>query len=357
MVDIDFNLLRVFELLYEEGNVTRAAARLCLTQSAVSHALARLRIVLEDPLFVRIPSGLQPTERAHQLAPRLRVALAEIRSMVAAPVFDPATTSRRFTISAGSYFSTLIVRLITLARRSAPGISLQIVNIGANLTQALDQQEIDLALGGFDRIPARFRSEWLLQDELAWVIGSHHPPSKQPSDHEAFLTWPFVGIVSTPLGERSRERLTRDDIQRRAILDVGDVAASPASARRGPPSLLVCDAPTAMAITAVTDMVALVPRRYAETWPNSAQIRIVDLPKDRAEAIDVSMLWHNRVHEDPGSQWLRSMIREAVKLHFETTQPRDFPGNKGVYGGARMNTKKPAVRSRRDRNKVVVKLR
>jgi DNA-binding transcriptional LysR family regulator len=73
MMDIDLNLLRVFELLYEEGNMTRAAARLCLTQSAVSHALARLRIALEDPLFVRVPSGLQPTERAHQLAPRLRV--------------------------------------------------------------------------------------------------------------------------------------------------------------------------------------------------------------------------------------------------------------------------------------------
>jgi DNA-binding transcriptional LysR family regulator len=177
MMDIDLNLLRVFELLYEEGNMTRAAARLCLTQSAVSHALARLRIALDDPLFVRIPSGLQPTERAHQLAPGLRVALAEIRSLVAAPVFDPATTSRHFTISAGSYFCTLLVRLIARVRSAAPGVSLQIVNIGANLTQALDQQRVDLAFGGFDRVPSRFRTEALFQDELAWVIGAHHPPS------------------------------------------------------------------------------------------------------------------------------------------------------------------------------------
>src|SRR5260370_5021510 len=82
MMDIDLNLLRIFDILYDERNVTRAAARLFLTQSAVSHALARLREVLGDPLFMRIPSGLQPTERAHQLAPRLRVALAEIRSVV-----------------------------------------------------------------------------------------------------------------------------------------------------------------------------------------------------------------------------------------------------------------------------------
>src|SRR6266850_937710 len=69
MMDIDLNLLRIFDILYDERNVTRAAARLFLTQSAVSHALARLREVLGDPLFMRIPSGLQPTERAHQPAP------------------------------------------------------------------------------------------------------------------------------------------------------------------------------------------------------------------------------------------------------------------------------------------------
>jgi len=86
MMDIDLNLLRIFDILYDERNVTRAAARLFLTQSAVSHALARLREVLGDPLFMRIPSGLQPTERAHQLAPRLRVALAEIRNAVATQV-------------------------------------------------------------------------------------------------------------------------------------------------------------------------------------------------------------------------------------------------------------------------------
>src|SRR6266446_4963836 len=85
----DLNLLRIFEILYDERNVTRAAARLFLTQSADSHALARLRDVLGDPLFMRIPSGLQPTERAHQLARRLRVALAEIRSVVVTPMFDP----------------------------------------------------------------------------------------------------------------------------------------------------------------------------------------------------------------------------------------------------------------------------
>src|SRR5258708_22863692 len=104
MNNFDLRLLYVFEVLYEEKNVTRAAKRLHLTQSAISHALARLRAMLDDPLFVRGPSGLLPTDRAHHLAPRLRTALAEVRSLVTPYTFDPISSDRHFTISASGYF-------------------------------------------------------------------------------------------------------------------------------------------------------------------------------------------------------------------------------------------------------------
>src|SRR6202035_3781544 len=228
MMDIDLNLLRIFDILYDERNVTRAAARLFLTQSAVSHALARLREVLGDPLFMRIPSGLQPTERAHQLAPRLRVALAEIRSAVATPMFDRAKTRQRFVIAAGSYFCRLIVpSLIALARKSAPGITLQIVNISADVAQALDQQQVDIALGAFDKVPPRLRSEMLFHDEKAWAIGAHHPLAKQPFDQAAFLAWPrlFVGIA--PAVDKSREPSARNDLVFRATLEADNEAGTP----------------------------------------------------------------------------------------------------------------------------------
>ena len=174
MMDFDLNLLRVFDLLYEERSVTKAATRLHLTQSAVSHALARLRDMLGDPLFVRMSSGLQATERAHQLAPRLRMALADIQSAVAAPSFDPAKSNRHFTISAGSYFSGIMACLFGVLRRQAPGVTLQVTK-SYNLTQALDQQQVDVVLGAFDKVPARLRSEVLFHDELVWVIGAHNP--------------------------------------------------------------------------------------------------------------------------------------------------------------------------------------
>jgi DNA-binding transcriptional LysR family regulator len=348
MMDIDLNLLRVFEILYDERNVTRAAARLFLTQSAVSHALARLRDVLDDPLFMRIPSGLQPTERAHQLAPRLRVALAEIRSVVATPIFDPVKTRQRFTISAGPYFCALIVpSLIALVRKSAPGITLQIVNISVDLAQALDQQQVDIALGAFDKVPPRFRSEVLFSDEKAWAIGTHHPLAKQPFDHAAFLAWPRLAIGIASATDKSREPPARNDLLLRVILETDDEAGSPPSAQRALASMMVYDPTTAMAVTAATDMVTLVPRRYAKACASSAEIRIIDFPQDHAEMIELSMLWHSRVHGDLGSLWLRELIREAVNLSSDALRPRRSVNRTRASASPGKKAKKEPARNRR----------
>jgi DNA-binding transcriptional LysR family regulator len=312
MSPLDLNLLQVFELLYEEGNVTKAAARLRLTQSAVSHALARLRVMLGDPLFVRISSGLQPTERAHELAPRLRAALAEVRSAIEMPVFDPAKTGRRFTVSGiGSYFSATIARLIALVRMAAPGVSFQAIYMGPHTTQALDQQQIDVVLGAFDRIPARFRSEVLFRDELVWIVGARSA-ARSPLDHKNMLKRPLLGIVSTLVPDRSRALLTRDEIVHRSILGVDEGTFLPSAANKTKTGILVSDGASAMSVIAATDMVALLPRHYAETYARSAHIKIVERPKDKAETVEISMLWHCRANEDPGSLWLRGLIREAV---------------------------------------------
>jgi DNA-binding transcriptional LysR family regulator len=330
MENIDLNLLRVFDILYEERNVTRASARLLLTQSAVSHALARLRDVLDDPLFMRIPSGLEPTERAHRLAPRLRVALAEIRSLVATPIFDPAKAQQRFTISAGPYFCTLIVpTLVRLARKFAPGVSLQIVNLSTNLAQAIDQQRVDLALSSFKRLPPRFRSEVLFKDEKAWAIGAHHPLAKQPFDHAKFMEWPRLAIDLAPSAEPFRDQSATHDIIRRVILEAQDEAASYS------PVVIVHDVATALAVAAKTDMVTLVPRRFAKTCASSVPIKIIDFPKERAEKIELSMLWHNRLQDNPGSLWLRSLVRDAVNLYLGVPEPKSSPA-KRVRGAARV---------------------
>jgi DNA-binding transcriptional LysR family regulator len=316
MNTIDLNLLEVFELLYEEGNVTKAAARLRLSQSAVSHALARLRVMLGDPLFVRISSGLQPTARAHELAPRLGIALAEVRSTIEMPVFDPTKAARHFAISGnGAHFRAVIARLIVLVRATAPGVSLQVINMGPHTTQALDQQQIDIALGGFDRIPARFRSEVLFRDEMVWIVGARSSAGL-PLDYKSLLERPQLGIATSPVSDKLRPSLARDEIVHRSILGVDDRTFLPRTDKTKP-EMVVSDGATATAVVAATDMIASLTRRHAENYARSAHIKIVERPKDKAETVDISMLWHSRSNENPGSIWLRGLIREAVATSAE----------------------------------------
>ena len=106
---LDLNLLRVFEALMDERSATRAGTRLGLTQSAISHALNRLRYVLKDELFVRGPDGMQPTERAAEIAPRLRQGLLQLQLALSPSEFIPERTDRRFTIACTEYAGAVII--------------------------------------------------------------------------------------------------------------------------------------------------------------------------------------------------------------------------------------------------------
>ena len=139
MQNPDLNLLRIFDLLFEERSVSRAARRLNLTQSAVSHALARLREMMGDPLFTRGAGGLHPTARAEELAPQLREILVRIRTALSPPSFEAETSTREFTLAAGAYFCRLVVpALVARARAAAPGVTLRIVNVDQALLYELD---------------------------------------------------------------------------------------------------------------------------------------------------------------------------------------------------------------------------
>src|SRR5947207_160227 len=125
---VDLNLLRVFDALIEDRSVTRAGERLGLTQSAVSHALGRLRYMLKDDLFVRGPDGMRPTERATEIAPRLRQGLLQLQLALAPAEFVPTTTDRRFTITCTEYAGAVLMpALIARLRREAPNASLNVL--------------------------------------------------------------------------------------------------------------------------------------------------------------------------------------------------------------------------------------
>src|SRR5437764_772619 len=144
---LDLNLLRVFEALMQERSATRAGERLGLTQSAISHALNRLRYVLEDELFVRGPDGMQPTERAAEIAPRLRQGLLQLQLALTPSDFAPESSDRRFTITCTEYAGAVLMpSLIARLRETAPNASLNVLPSNLGVAETLRYGRADLAI-------------------------------------------------------------------------------------------------------------------------------------------------------------------------------------------------------------------
>ena len=305
MLALDLNLLAVFDAVHELRSVTRAAARLGLTQSAVSHALRRLRATVGDPLFVRAGGRLQPTARAIEMAPGVREGLAHLRGAVAPGAFDPATAARRFTLAAGAYFCLLLVpALVERLRVAAPGVSVRIVPVGGDLPAELDDGAVDLALGAFGPVPARLHRQPLFGDELVWIAATGSPIAAERLSAAQLLATPFLqvgtprpfGIPQALVGEGGLDlRGVADTIGRRG--EGGDAQD------RG----VVYDALTAAMIVARTDLIARVPRRIANSDAVRSSVAIL-ATEDDPVTLELGMIWSAKFEADAGLAWLRAQL-------------------------------------------------
>jgi DNA-binding transcriptional LysR family regulator len=309
MRHLDLNLWRVFDIVMELRSLTRAADRLGLTQSAVSHALRRLRLALDDPLFVRSPDGVKPTERAEQIAPEVRQALNALRGVRVEPQFDPYSATRGFTIAASSYFCALLVPpLVSLIRQNAPGIAIHVVPVRDNLVGSLDRGSVDLALGAAAEAPVRFVQEKLYDEPMVWIAAANNPVVAEQFDPSRLMGRPRVILSMTrpfeALGPSSEDILQ--------LLPTRHVELET------PPSLAgvatVYDSPTAISIVARTDHVALVPKGMA--MHTKAYEDIAILGAAAGLFLEMTMLWHSQHRGDAGHHWLRDEIRHAASSAF-----------------------------------------
>ncbi|MFM9850519.1 MAG: LysR family transcriptional regulator [Hyphomicrobiaceae bacterium] len=256
----DLNLLVLFEAVLQERHVGRAAGRLNLSPSAVSHGLGRLRRLLSDPLFLRTPKGVVPTERATKLAEPIADILARVRTVVStAEPFDAATSARRFTLGAPDGTSAVILPplLEALARR-APGINISVRQLlpprpvaSAELAwqPALDELEervIDIAIIPIGDVPARFAAQTLYEEEFIVASRADHPYTTAPTLKRfcrmqhllVSLTGDAHGFVDDALAKRNQSR--------RITLTV--------------PNFMM-----ALAILAETDLLAALPKQLVAT--------------------------------------------------------------------------------------------
>ena len=313
-MNLDLNLLRVLDVLLEERSVTRAGTRLGLTQSAVSHALNRLRYMLNDDLFVRGPAGMQPTPRAIEMGPQVHAALNQLQAALAPSDFDPATSERRFAVVAGAYASAVLTPpVVSRLAQAAPLSELLIAELASDVLERVDARRVDFMVGGVLAAPDRFARETLMTEALAWVVRGDHPLTLRGHvDLEALVSVPHVVI------SRRLPGLIDDGAERRAFVsrasweDAGafEAALSEQGLTRRV-GVTVPDTYSALAVASRTDMATLIPRRLALLSAQGGRIKLIEPPYE-SPTVDVTLLFLKDRLAEPAIAWMRDLIRAAA---------------------------------------------
>jgi DNA-binding transcriptional LysR family regulator len=311
---LDLNLLRVFDALAEERSVTRAGARLGLSQSAISHALGRLRLILGDPLFVRGSDGMRPTARAQEIAPRLRQGLGQLQEALSPTAFDPGLSRRRFTIAAGPYAGAVLMpEVMHQIRAEAPAAELRVHAIDRSLGEDLEGGRLDLAIGSFGRASPRFDREVLFHETAVWAMSARHPlAAAERLSLEALAGLPQV-LMAGPQDRAIDGRIVEGGLERWVVWDDRGALdeALAGIGREKVVALTVQDAQSALAIVSRTDMAALAPRRLATAFAQQYGLKLFE-PPYRSPVIHVEALWRAVAGASPAIDWLRSRLRSAA---------------------------------------------
>ncbi|HLY80228.1 MAG TPA: LysR family transcriptional regulator [Caulobacteraceae bacterium] len=295
---IDGGLLLVFRELCRRGRTTAVAAHLGLSQSAVSHALGRLRDLFGDPLFLRKPHGLVPTQRALELAPRIEALIDLMGAAVRPePGFEPALSSRWFHIAATEFAQESIGGPLVSRLRQASfggGFMWQFLR-GYLALDALRRGQLDLVLGRFETLPGGFVGEPLFEDRYCVVARRGHPAIEGCVSFDQWRTTGHVFVGSVSPGDNVIGPTIGED----AMPSPGDVRAV----------AIVPRWEMALAMVAASDTIATGSRRLAEHQAQRLGLQVLD-PPDPAPPWTVSMV--RREGADAGLDWFGEQVRTAA---------------------------------------------
>jgi len=313
---LDLNLLRVFDEVMAERNLTRAAHNLAMTQPAVSNALKRLREALGDDLVRRSGYGVQPTPVALQLWPTVRDALWQLRASLAPGAFDPGSAHTAFVITmADATAAKIVPGLVDILQNDAPGVNLRVLPLTTrDPRDLLDSGSADLAIGHFPGVIAelnavhlqeggpRFVHQRLYDGEYVVVMRRGHPLAGRPIDLDAYCAARhlLVSFSGRPFGFVD-EALTALSRQRRVVLTVNQFF-------------------TAARVVASTDLLTVLPRHFVGATGMEHELALCALPLP-VPPVHVDALWHRQSAHSSAHRWLRQAVEQASGRAFEAAAP------------------------------------
>ena len=294
---IDLNLLPVFEAVYEERNLSRAAERLAMTQPAVSHAMTRLRALFNDELFVRQSRGVAPTPVADMIYAKVRAALGAVReSVLERRAFDPASSARRFFVSIAHPLGPMIgVRLREHLAVAAPGIDVAFSTRSrpVELAQAMREGRVDAAVDWLVPAGGQFHGVTVFQDAIVAVARNGHPALKQVRSIKDLKRGAFVILRPRIDGEGAVAGIQAwSKLHLNRALEVSEILET-------------------FMVVSQSDLFGLVPRSMLHMARENFDLRALPVGP-RAAAVPVKLFWLASREADPAHAFLRKQIALAV---------------------------------------------
>jgi DNA-binding transcriptional LysR family regulator len=305
---IDLNLLLIFQAIYETGGVTEAGARLHMSQSAVSNALKRLRMHLNDPVFVRSPQGMMPTTLAIKLIGPVQQSLSGLSlALEQTKDFDPLSANVHFKIAMNDVAQlTLMPGLVAAAGKRCPGVTFETIEVSPdNCRQLLGDRKIDLAMGTWELQGAGVYQQKLFEEGHAVLLRVEHPLKAEQLDLDAYLCAEHIAYRPSGTSYDSFQiALARVDAAMRRKVVISTAHCLGLSS-----------------IVANSDFLFSGPRRLLKAMAtNRPDLRVASLPFE-VPPISIKQFWHERQHADPSHVWLRRLVFE---LFSDFSAPFDF---------------------------------
>jgi DNA-binding transcriptional LysR family regulator len=289
---LDLNLLLVFDAIFNERSISKAAQKLHLSQPTVSNALARLRECLQDPLFERSSQGMLPTSRAKMISKPIRQALDVLdRGLRGEATFNFTHSSREFVIAVEDYGETIILpRLLEWLSKVAPHVRIRIrPEPSALLKIALRDGEVDLALDYFALREAGYYSKSVLTETLLSLSRQNHPHVGEKLSLDSYLAQFHVVLAprtdAMPMIDLA---LSKRGLQRRIAVTVPHFLSMPV-------------------IVQSSDLICTLPRRMAHLYADHFHLKTHAVPL-RIPRFPIYLIWHESAENDAGHRWFRNCL-------------------------------------------------
>jgi len=294
LTDIDLNLLVILDAIYSEKNLTHAGRKLRLTQSAMSHALNRLRAIFDDQLFTRQGNCMTPTKLAAYLVGNIQPALRSLQcTLEDKGRFDPANSEVLFRIGANDYaIYVLLPKLIEALKMAAPNVLLQAVHLNYRQRQAaLAKDSVDLIIGFPTRFGANIFQQRLFGDKEVCVVRHDHPEIGDTLSLEQYIKAKFIYLSLTEYeSDAIDQTLTEEGLKRTIQIRVEHELLIPK-------------------MVSETDLIANMAERLALEFVKYYPIKILPIPLEKTEFF-VHQFWHSRTQNDPANKWFRRLIKQ-----------------------------------------------